>query len=271
MRPPLKFNKLVESYENTIYENERLIDIFTEAANLCPILSIHRKHVKLNNLGYGAPCLDAMWASLLAEAARQFKKVRMLEIGIFKGQTIALWARIGSELNLPLEIHGITPLKGNPPPKGGRIIRKLCQYLSPKYRRNLKNGGFYPEEDYESIIKNFFSFHKEDFNKVNLHVGYSTDEHIINLLKDKEYEIIFVDGDHSEKVARHDFKTYGAKVVDGGWLIADDAGFDLPRRKESWQGYQETTKALEELKPLGFENILNVWHNRIFQRRKYSL
>ncbi|WP_369333196.1 class I SAM-dependent methyltransferase [Cephaloticoccus primus] len=89
---------------------------------------------------------------------------------------------------------------------------------------------------------------------------------MIESLRDSKYEVIFVDGDHSEAGARHDFKTYGPKVVPGGWLVADDAGFGLPGNDHLPKGYKEVAAALEELEPLGFENSLNVWHNRVFQK-----
>jgi hypothetical protein len=78
---------------------------------------------------------------------------------------------------------------------------------------------------------------------------------------------VFGRGDHHREAgARHDFATFGAKVVPGGWLVADDAGHDLPG-ETFWKGYPEVTTALSELAPLGFVNVLNVGHNRVFQRR----
>jgi len=268
MNPPLDFEKIVKNYKNTLSGNFEVIEKFKKAARDCPVINRHRQHVEKNKLGYGSLSLDALWASLFSYAAKKFEALRVLEIGVFKGQTIAFWSKIGLDLKIPLSIEGITPLKGNPAPKGGRILRKIRYYLNSSYRHQVDTGAFYPDEDYESIIHNFFNFYGTDFGKITLHKGYSTDPEIIEKLSDSEYEIIFVDGDHREATARKDFEVYGSKVVPGGWLIADDAGCDLPAPEGWWMGYPETTAALSSLGPLGFKNILNVWHNRVFERTK---
>jgi len=137
--------------------------------------------------------------------------------------------------------------------------------MDRSYREQLKTGGFYPEADYESTVRDHFAHHGLSFDDIHLHRGYSTDPAIIEGLANARFEIVYVDGDHREAGARHDFRLYGAKVVPGGWLIADDAASDLPGTS-FWKGYAEVTAALAALAPLGFVNVLNVGHNRIFQR-----
>jgi len=266
MNYPLDFGELVNSYTNTASSNEAILACLTAAGNACPLLSTHRSYVRRNHLGYGEPAFDAMWASLLVAASKKFGKVRALEIGVYKGQMLALWSKIAEELNIEIEVHAITPLAGNPRPWGGRFIKRVRRKLSRSYREQDDVGNFQPDEDYEACIRVLFSHHKLDFSKLHLHRGYSTDPKLIDCLRDSEYEIIFVDGDHSEAGARHDFRTYGPKVVPGGWLVADDAGFELPGNDHLPKGYKAVSDALGELKSFGFENVLNVWHQRVFQR-----
>jgi hypothetical protein len=83
-------------------------------------------------------------------------------------------------------------------------------------------------------------------------------------LAEQQFEIIYVDGDHTLAGARHDFQTFGPKVATGGWLIADDAGCDLPGTA-FWKGHPAVTQAVAELPALGFKNVLNIGHNRVFE------
>lgn len=264
MKHPVDFSAQVQAYRNTAEHNDATFALFTAAANADPLLASHRDHVEQNSLGYGERAFHAMWASLLSEAARRFDRLRVLEIGVFKGQVLSLWSLLAREYTLNVEIHALTPLAGNPAPAPG-LWQRLRYRLDRSYREQVETGNFYATENYEAIVRSHFSHHGLSFDAVQLHRGYSTAPDILERLKDQQFEIIYVDGDHREAGARHDFTTFGAKVVPGGWLVADDAAHDLPGTG-FWKGYPQVTSALSELIPLGFVNVLNVGHNRIFQR-----
>jgi hypothetical protein len=76
---------------------------------------------------------------------------------------------------------------------------------------------------------------------------------------------VYVDGDHTYQGALHDFVTFGPKVAPGGWLVADDAGQDLSG-SAFWKGHEAVTRAAQVLPSLGFRNVLNVGHNRVYER-----
>ncbi len=264
---PLSYDSWVRSYRNTAEGNDEIFAAFTAATASDPLLAAHRAHVEAHQLGFGEAAFHSLWACLLAAAANRFDTVRALEIGVFKGQIISLWALLAKTLPAKLEIHALTPLVGNPAPGPG-LWQRLRYRLDRAYREQVKSGNFYPDEDYEAIVRRHFAHHALDFDVIHLHRGYSTDPVILGKLADARFELIYVDGDHREAGARHDFANFGAKVVPGGWLVADDAGHDLPGNT-FWKGYPGVTAALAELKPLGFENVLNVGHNRVFQRRAH--
>ena len=48
-------------------------------------------------------------------------------------------------------------------------------------------------------------------------------------------------------------------------LVADDAGCELPGTV-FWKGHESVSRAARELPALGFTNVLNVGHNRVYQR-----
>jgi len=262
----LNYDAQVLAYRNTTEGNDATFAAFTAATAADPQLSAHRAYVEANQLGFGEPAFHALWACLVGAASIRFGRVRALEIGVFKGQVISLWSLLGRELPSALEIHAITPLAGHPSPRPG-LWQRLRYHLDANYREEVKSGNFYADEDYEVIVRNHFAHHGLSFDSVRLHRGYSTDPTVLYSLAETRFVLVYVDGDHREAGARHDFITYGAKVMPGGWLVADDAGHDLPG-STFWKGYPAFTAALSELLPLGFVNVLNVGHNRVFQREK---
>jgi hypothetical protein len=265
MNAPLCYETQAHNYRNTAEGNDTTFAAFTAATTADPLLAAHRAHVEANQLGFGEPAFHALWTCLVAAAATRFGRVRALEIGVYKGQVISLWSLLARELPVDLEIHALSPLTGNPQPEPG-FWQRLRYRLDANYREEVKTGNFYAKDDYEAIVRAHFVHHGLSFHSVRLHRGYSTDPVVLASLSEARFEIIYVDGDHREAGARHDFASFGAKVVPGGWLVADDAGHDLPG-STFWKGYPEVTSALSELTPLGFVNVLNVGHNRVFQRR----
>lgn len=258
------FEQLVAEYENTGEYNDSLFKSLTRMTWADPTLSEHRRHVDKNKLGFGDAAFHAMWLRLIDLAQRRFGNVRALEIGVFKGQVISLWALIGRQWNIDLHISAITPLAGQPMPRS-RLIRWLRTRFDQEFRERLCNGNFYPEEDYAGVIRSLFERFNLKFDTVELFHGYSTDQRVLKNIAAATFHIIYVDGDHTFKGALHDFQTFGQKVTLGGWLVADDAGCFLPG-SVFWKGHEAVSRAANILTEVGFRNIMNVGHNRIFER-----
>jgi Methyltransferase domain len=227
-------------------------------------LSQHRLHVERNKAGFGDPAFHAMWDLLIEEAASRFKKVEMLEIGVYKGATISLWALISRSKKIDASIAAITPLKGSPEP-GWLPYRKVRALLDKTFRERLLNGDFYEECDYGAAIQETFLEFELEFSLIELNKGYSSDQAVIECFKDREFSCVYVDGDHTYEGASNNFKIYGPLVKKSGWLVADDAGCDLPG-SVFWKGHEAVSRAARKLPQLGFRNILNVGHNRIYER-----
>jgi hypothetical protein len=142
---------------------------------------------------------------------------------------------------------------------------KLRYHLDRAFREKLQNGNFYEKDDYAGKCRQLFEHFGVNFDSVALHRGYSTDKAIIEKMTSETFHIVYVDGDHTFAGALHDFNSYGRKVVLGGFLIADDAGCSLPGTA-FWKGHESVSLAAEALPGLGFRNVLNVGHNRIYER-----
>ena len=78
----------------------------TTFAYRCPgALREHRAYFKQAGRGFGEDAFHAMWWLILKE----FRPTQLLEIGVYRGQTISLWALIGRLLSLDVEVSGISP------------------------------------------------------------------------------------------------------------------------------------------------------------------
>jgi hypothetical protein len=138
------FERLVAEYKNTGEHNDFLYKELTDSTSADPTLRSHRSYVEQNKLGFGDPAFHAMWLRLIGFASRRFGIVSALEIGVFKGQVISLWAVIARRWNFDVRISAITPLAGNPMPKS-KLINWLRSHFDPKFRECLMNGNLYAE------------------------------------------------------------------------------------------------------------------------------
>jgi hypothetical protein len=258
------YTELVSEYRNTASHNDAVYDLMTRATLASPLLASHRKHVVDNRLGFGDTAFHALWNVLLREAVRAFGAIRALEIGVYKGQIISLWKLIAAAEGLAVDVSAISPLRGNAPPSFA-LFRRVRRALDRRFREQLDNGNFYPEDDYERAIRELFAHFDIRFDEVNLYRGLSTDPAVLSAQQDLRYHLVYVDGDHTYDGASKDFRTFGDKIVPGGWLVADDAGCMLPGTR-FWKGHQAVSRAAELLPALGFVNVFNIGHNRVFQK-----
>jgi hypothetical protein len=230
------FGSLVRAYRNTADHNDEVYRALTEATWADSALAEHRKYIEVNRLGFGDPAFHSMWRILLNEAAVRFADIRALEIGVYKGQVICLWALLARLDTIRLKVEAVTPLRGRPNNLRG-LGQRLKYLTSATFRENIRNGNFYEDGDYFASIDALFRRFDVDFSKVNLHRGYSTESQIIADLASRQFQLIYVDGDHSYKGALHDFKTFGPMIAKGGFLVADDAGCELPGT-HFWKGHK---------------------------------
>jgi len=259
------FQRRADRYENTAAANDQVFAEFTAATAADPLLSGHRRYIEENRLGFGDPAFHSMWQRLLAAAHDRFGSVAALEIGVFKGQVVSLWSLLAKTHGWPLAVHAITPFAGQPLP-GVRWWRALQARLNPRFRERLRSGDFYPDDDYEETVRRLFAHYQLDFGRVRWIRGYSQDPGVLAAVRSDRFHVVYIDGGHTFEVASADLANFGPKVAAGGWLVMDDAAYDLPGTA-FWKGHESVSRACRQLPALGFKNILNVGHNRIFERQ----
>ncbi len=254
----------VDAYVSTAEHNDHVFATFTALTQSDPLLTRHRQHVETQKLGFGDPAFHSLWLRLLASAHVRFGSVDALEIGVFKGQVISLWALVAKAHHWPVRIHALSPLAGQPMPVYS-WWRSLLFRLSSRFRERVRSGDFYAEENYEAIVRTHFAHHGISFDDVRLLRGFSTDSALLQQISTERFHLIYIDGDHTYEGARADIENFASKIYVGGWLVMDDAAFDQPGTT-FWKGYETVARACQLLPALGFKNIINVGHNRVFQR-----
>jgi predicted O-methyltransferase YrrM len=155
-------------------------------------------------------------------------------------------------------------LEGKPPTKN-KLVKFIRYVLSKEYRMDVRAGNFYENLDYIDIIKKLFAKFNLNFDKVDLNKGFSTDPEIIRKFSTAKVDLLYIDGDHSYEGALSDIINYSERINKGGYLVMDDASFYLPG-SVFWKGYKSVADACEAIDKNTFVNVLNVAHNRVYQR-----
>jgi cephalosporin hydroxylase len=209
--------------------------------HICPQrVREHRFYFSHNSRGFGENAFHAMWWLLL----REHHPKLCLEIGVYRGQVISLWALIAQILKFPCEIHGISPF--TPIGDGVSTYRKDVDYLT-------------------DTLKFFKLF---NLPAPTLVKALSTDPVAIEHINSHSWDLIYIDGSHDYGVILADYRLCRDSLVSGGLLIIDDASLGTSFRppRFSFAGHPGPSRvaaefAMKEMKFLGA-----VGHNNVFQK-----
>lgn len=211
------------------YINDSLTNKLLTESGLKKFLKL-RLWVEKNIFGFGERAFYPMFKLLFD--SQQISEI--LEIGVFKGQTLALFKMLEPEAN----VTGITP---------------------------LDTTGNYWESNYAEDVKRIH----DEFNLPQptiLH-GLSTNPDIIKEAGKKEYDLIYIDGDHSYNGVRQDIINFSTFVKKGGYLVLDDCACHYQLPEGMFRGHDETTRGVNSLLPNDqFKELFNVVHIRVFKK-----
>lgn len=242
-----KINKFDKSYDinelklNSKNRNQQYNYFYHFFWNLSPKwLKEHRDYFSKDKRGFGEDAFHAMWYFIFNE----FKPQQVLEIGVYRGQTISLFSLLASKFGFESEIHGISPFTS--------AGDKVSVYLK--------------ELDYENDVKINFSYFK--LPSPILHKGFSTDVEMIKIIESKQWDLIYIDGNHDYEVAKQDFKICSKNIKNGGLIVIDDASLNTGYKPAfySTAGHPGPSKVASEINLNSFEEIFSVGHNRIFRK-----
>jgi len=207
---------------------------------LPPQLREHRAYFARRKRGFGEDAFHVMWLLLFQE----FRPGNFLEIGVYRGQVLSLVSLLAKLHGAKCDVHGIAPFSSH----GDRVS---------KYR-----GGI---DYYEDTLQNFEYF---GLPKPNLLRALSTDKQALDLISSRPWDMMYIDGSHDYEIAKKDWEVCARNVNPNGIIVLDDAGLTTVYRPSvlGTGGHPGPSQVAAEIKPDRFNEILQVGHNRVFQR-----
>jgi hypothetical protein len=204
-------------------------------------LRAHRAYFTQESRGFGEDAFHVMWYLLF----RQFKPRAFLEIGVYRGQTLSLASLLQRHFSCVGPVVGISPFS----PAGDSVSKylKSVDYFSDTLS-NLAHFNL-PEP---TLIKAF-----------------STDETARRQIRAGQWDCAYIDGNHEYEVVVQDWEICAAAVVPGGFIVLDDSGLSSPYRAPAFAtaGHPGPSRLAGELNQAReFQEILQVGHNRVFQK-----
>ena len=200
----------------------------------------HYEYFSKNNRAFGEPAFHAMWYKIFQE----YKPINILEIGVYRGSTLSLFKLIADNNRYHAYVLGITPLNNS-----GDSVSK------------------YPDAiDYLEDIKT--NFRINNVEGIVIHKGYSTDSESIEKINENKWDLVFIDGNHEYKVVKEDFENASRNLAKDGIIVIDDSSLysDYMPQSNSTKGHPGPSRLADEIKKNQFTEILQVGHNRAFQK-----
>lgn len=196
-----------------------------------------RNYVEQNAYGFGERSFMVLWYILMEQLPMASK---CLEVGVFRGQSIAALNMCAVLLGKQTEITGVSLFE-----KGGNIA------------------------DWDFSQQDTFDLHKEfslPTGNLRLIKGDSQDLAVIEQAND-EYDLVYIDGDHSYEGAFADLENYAPMLKSGGFLVVDDCCTDLQIPFGMFPGIASVTEALNDyLRLWGYELLFSVVHIKVFRK-----
>ncbi len=215
------------------------IDLFHKDTTLINF----RQFIHETKGGFGDDAHCIMWDKIVDLLPDNF---RFIEIGVYKGQVLALVAIAAKKYNKKYNITGISPLTN--------IGDKYTQYDNVNYL------------DYIHKIHNTFNL---EFSDDQIIKGISTDSHIKDQVKLlNKFDIIYIDGGHDYDTVVSDIQLAKQICNNDGYIVMDDASTFLNFKINIFQGHHEVSLAVNDhlQNDNNFIEKKCVGHNRIFKK-----
>lgn len=200
-------------------------------------LRAHRKYFERR--GFGEVAYHSMWYLIF----REYRPEKLLEIGVFRGQVISLWALTARVLGSAVSVRCISPFSA-----AGDAVSE------------------YPDLDYlEDVLANFrhFELPPPDYLR-----ALSTDPQAIAYLRREPLDCVYIDGGHDYDVVLSDYRHGCEALKPGGLLVMDDSSlytnFSPPRF--SFAGHPGPSRVARELADRELEHLGGVGHQNVYRK-----
>ncbi len=192
--------------------------------------------------GFGEDAFFSMWFFIF----KSKKPENILEIGVYRGQTLALFQLLSDKYKIESNIYGISPLED--------IGDNYSEYLNIDYLSDIEQ-----------------SFNKLNLKKPNLIKGLSQDNEVIEFIKSKKWDLIYIDGSHDYEVVINDLRVSADSLKKNGVLAIDDSNknkdydykyIENKFKIRSSDGHDGPTRAIEKLmdERQDLEKLVSIGH-----------
>lgn len=221
---------------------DQLVKDYTDKVNADKELKAYRDFIEANAFGFGERCFLWMWNDIVKKMPQEFT---FMEIGVFRGQILAIVSLLAERHGKKVRRIGITPL-------------------------DTSDGHW--ESDYEAdIIRLHDVFNiPDDYELIRLD---STNPNAIKLASQNPPDVLYIDGGHTYEVVKSDLTHYLPILKVGGTLVIDDCNNAIPMPWGYFQGIQSVSLAVDEVLPREgsteyWKHELNLVHNRVLTKLK---
>ncbi len=203
-------------------------------------LRAHRDYFSLNRRGFGEDAFHTMWWRLI----RRYQPKTFLEIGVYRGQTISLVALIARLERITCDVTGISPFTS-----AGDSVSDYSEDI----------------DYHDDTLRNFQHF---DLGEPRLVRALSTEPEALDVIRERSWDCIYIDGNHDYEVVQSDWSVCAKAVAPGGLIVLDDAGLNTDYQPPPFatKGHPGPSQLASEIDRTQFGEILQVGHNRVFQK-----
>lgn len=171
--------------------------------HFCPLaVQRHREFFRGGRRGFGENAFHALWWLLF----KQYKPVNCVEIGVYRGQVISLWALMGRLLGYSPDVVGISPFSA-----AGDEVSIYDSKI----------------DYYADTLESFRHF---ELSAPTLVRGYSTGSEAHAAMSSRLWDLIYIDGSHEYDVVLSDYRLSAQQLRPGGLLVMDDASAETSYR-----------------------------------------
>jgi predicted O-methyltransferase YrrM len=200
----------------------------------------HRRYFVEGNRGFGEDAFHAMWFLLF----EHFRPKNALEIGVYRGQTITLWKLLARHFQFDGQVAAISPFTS-----AGDAVSNYAERL----------------DYFEDTVLNHKHF---ELSLPEFYRGFSTAPEAKSFIASRQWDIIYIDGNHDYQVALQDWTECAKAIKPGGIIVLDDSALDTNFSPPAFAtaGHPGPSRIASEIDRSQFQEILSVGHNRVFQR-----
>lgn len=222
--------------------------VFAEAFDYLPErIKEHRYYFEAEGRGFGERAFHTMWYTVFEELSRrrlvQSNITQLLEIGVFRGQVISLFALLCEHFEMHHNlVYGIGPLEA----------------VNDSVSRFPENIDYY-----EDILKNFKALDIST-DRLTLVKASSIAKEARTEIKSFNWDIAYIDGNHDLPFVLADYCNVAEQVRE--FLVIDDSSLELEgfNVEGAFKGHVGPSMVADQLAAVDFDHWLNVGHNNVY-------